>query len=366
MLTDRDLRELIELKTLNPVLSVYLNTEPSAGNADTHRLRLRTMLKGVELHKDEEAVERYFSHEYSWTGRSVAVFSCVPQGFFRAYPLAIPVHSLVYIGDRPVVKQLTDMMDLYGGYGVVLVDKQGARLFYFHLGELREQEGVLGAAVKRTKRGGASSFPGRRGGASGQSNRQEELVDRNMKDAAEFAVHFFDENKVRRILIGGTDDNVALFRSMLPKAWQSLIMGTFPMSMTATHNEVLTRAMQIGTETEKLREARLVDKLISGAATGAHAVVSLEDTLAAINEDRVQTLVVLQGYREAGFQCLGCNYLTTKPIERCPVCEGKVAPTPDVVDLAVSKVLRLRGDIEVVQPNPVLEKAGKIGAILRY
>ena len=45
-----------------------------------------------------------------------------------------------------------------------MVDKQGARLFYFHLGELREQEGVLGESVKRTKRGGGSQAAGRRGG----------------------------------------------------------------------------------------------------------------------------------------------------------------------------------------------------------
>ena len=34
MLTERDLRELLELKPQHPVLSIYLNTEPSQGNAD--------------------------------------------------------------------------------------------------------------------------------------------------------------------------------------------------------------------------------------------------------------------------------------------------------------------------------------------
>ena len=44
------------------------------------------------------------------------------------------------------------MFDVYGGYGVILVDRQGARVFHFHLGELVEQEGVLGTLVKHTKR----------------------------------------------------------------------------------------------------------------------------------------------------------------------------------------------------------------------
>ena len=55
----------------------------------------------------------------------------------------------------------------------------------------------------------------------------DEVVDRNMKDSVDFAVHFFEENRVRRVMIGGTDENVSLFRSLLPKSWQSLVMNSF-------------------------------------------------------------------------------------------------------------------------------------------
>ncbi len=169
MFSENDLRELLDFSAPEPVLSIYLNTEPSMGNADAYKLQLRTMVKDVPMPQDVEAIERYLNQEYDWSGRSIAMFSCSPQGFFRAYPLAMPVRNLINISDRPSVKQLTNLMDSFGGYGVALVDRQGARVFYFHLGELQEQEGTLGETVRHTKHGGASSVPGRRGAADKSS-----------------------------------------------------------------------------------------------------------------------------------------------------------------------------------------------------
>lgn len=367
MFSDNDLRELLDFKGSAPVLSLYLNTDPTEGNADAYRLRLRNLLKEINLPEDIGAVERYFNLEYDWTGREVAVFSCFPDGFFRAYPLAIPLRDFVHISDRPSVKPLADLLDTYGGYGVALVDKQGARLFFFHLGELREQEGVLGESVKHIKRGGASSFPGRRGGVAGRTNYMEEKIERNIKDSVEFAVHFFEEKHVRRVLIGGTDENTASFRSLLPKAWQSLVMGTFPMSMTASHLEVQNKALQIGLEAESQRQNRLVEDIITSAAKGSSAVVGMTDVFDAISRDRIKTLVVEEGLRHPGYVCDNCGALFTALADPCSLCgKGKVEKTLDAVEMAVGRVLRRGGDIEVLRSDPALIKMGSIGALLRY
>ncbi len=366
MLSESDLRELLDFTSSSPVLSVYLNTDPSEGNADAYRLRLRTMLKDILLPQDVSAVEHYFTHQYNWSGRGVAVFSCHADGFFRAYPLAVPVRNMVYVGDRPAVKPLANLFDTYGGYGVALVDKQGARAFYFHLGELREQEGVLGEAVKHTKRGGASSYPGRMGGVAGRTRYAEELVERNMKDSVEFITRFFEENKVRRVLICGTDENINMFRNMLPKAWQSLVVGSFPMSMTATHTEVLNKALEVGREAELRREARLVEDLITLSAKGGNAVTGLEATLKAISQGRVQILIFLDGFRKRGFFCKEHGILTLSRDDPDVACGDELEVVYDVVELAVNQVLRTGGNIEVISASPDLEKAGNIGAMLRY
>lgn len=366
MLTERNLRELLDFQTQQPVLSIYLNTEPAEGGADAYRLRLRSMLKDVELKEDINAVERYFDHEFDWSGRSVAVFSCAPEDYFKAYSLAVPVRNRVRISNHPHVKPLADLLDAYGGYGVALIDKQGARLFYFHLGDLREQEGTMGASVHHTKRGGASTVPGRRGGVAGRTNYEDDLVDKNMKEAADFAAHFFAENNVRRVLIGGTDDNIAGFRNFLPKAWQSLIIGTFPMRMTASKDEVLAKAMLVGQEAEKRREAHLVDTMVTGAAKGKGSVIRLDDTLGALHDGRVQTLVIREGFRAPGYRCTGCSYITARKIKICPFCGNKFEKIPDAVEMAVHQVMRLGGDVEVLHDGQATETFGNIGAILRY
>ncbi|HNY99662.1 MAG TPA: hypothetical protein PKV95_08700 [Anaerolineaceae bacterium] len=366
MLTEHDLRELVEFSAASPVLSVYLDTEPSKGNADGYRLRLRNLLKLVNLPQDVAAVEHFFNHQYDWSGRGVAVFSCAPQGFFRAFPLALPVRDWVHVGDRPSVRLLAGLADSYGGYGVVLIDKQGARLFHFHLGDLHEQEGTIGETIKHTKRGGASTVPGRRGGVAGRTRYAEELVDRNMKDSVDFAVRFFEEKHIRRILIGGTDENVSLFRGLLPKAWQSLVEGTFAMPMTASHTEVHDKAMQIGRAAELRREKNAVEQLITQASKAQNAVVGLEDTLQAVNSGRVQLLAVVEGFRKPAYHCKSCGFLTTQPGEICPVCGGTFEKILDGVDFAISSTMRNGGEVEIITPPSPLEEAGKIGAILRY
>jgi peptide chain release factor subunit 1 len=366
MFTENQLKELASITTKSPALTVYLNTDPALGNADAIKLRLRTLLKEIDLEQDVAAILEYFDTHHPWAGRGIAVFSCKADGIFRTISLGIPIRDQVFTSDRFSVKPLADVFDIYSGYGVILVDRQGARVFHFHLGELVEQEGVLGTLVKHTKQGGASTITGQRGGTAGQTHYEDEVVERNMKEMATFAAHFFEEKHIRRILICGSDDNVAQFRSLLPKTWQSLVIGAFPMSMTATHSEVLARAMHIGKEVEAARDLKMVRSIIAQAGKGAGAEVGLENTLRAVSQSRVQTLVVTEGFRQSAHRCTGCGRLTLHSNPLCKECGSKIVPVEDGVELAVSTVMRSGGDVEVVPTTPDFEKAGNIGVFLRY
>lgn len=366
MLTQSEMRELLSYTAQHPVLSVYLNTDPASGNAEAYKLRLRSMLKGLDFQEDSQAVLDYIDHEYDWSGRSIAIFSCAPDGFFRAFSLAIPVRDRVRTSQAPHVKPLADLLDNYGGYAVALVDKQGARLFYFHMGELVEQNGVVGEDVRHTKRGGASQFPGRRGGTAGQTNYAEEVAERNMKDAADFSAHFFNEHRARRIILGGTDENLSMFRTQLPKTWQSLVVGSVPMSMNATKDEVFEKAMDIIHQEDERREAELVSTIITASAKGREGAVGLDNTLIAVQQGRVMSLVVENGYRSPGYRCLSCGFLTSQELDKCSFCGSKLEKINDVVDLAVTEVMKMGGDVEMVQELPILTQSGRICALLRY
>jgi peptide chain release factor subunit 1 len=366
MITDQNMQELLHYQPEQPVLSVYLNTDPVMGNADFHRLQLRSMLKDISLEEDAKAVLQFIEHEHDWSGKSVAIFSCVKDNYFRAFSLAMPLRSRVRISDRPHVKPLANLLDSYGGYGVVLVDKQGSRFYYFHLGELQEEVGVKGEMVRHTKRGGGSQSAGRRGGIAGQAANVDEVTERNMRESVEAAYRFFSENNIRRIVIGGTDDNVAMFRNLLPKAWQSLVVGSFAISMQAGDNEVLEKAMEIGEEAEHQREMKLVKTVVTNAAKGRGGVTGLQATLDAIREGRVQNLVIIDGFRKPGWRCTICGHLSTELFEKCPFCGGVMVEIPDAVELAVRQVMSTGGDVDVLHGDPGLDGFEEIGALLRY
>ena len=366
MITDSDLQELLDHFSENKILSVYLNTDPREISAEKAKLSLRTMFKEIELTDDVRLIEKYFDHEYDWSGRSAAVFSCQKDDFFRAYTIAVPVHSRIRVSEQPHVKPLAELFDSYGGYGVGLVDKQGVRLFYFHLGELLEQDDFVGESVRRMKRGGGSQAPGRRSGVTGITQHVKEVTDRNMRSAAEFASKFFQNNSVRRIVIGGTDDNVAMFRNYLPKTWQSLIVGAFGLSKTASHAKVLAKALQIGSQNEKRRRDRMVDAVKTAAAKGQAGVIGLDNTLQMVHEGRVQSLIVHERFRKPGYQCVDCGDIITTQVDSCSFCGGSYTKIPDAVEMAVRQVLKDGGEVEVLHNHPELKGIGNIGAILRY
>ncbi|KAF0109639.1 MAG: hypothetical protein FD147_2146 [Chloroflexi bacterium] len=248
MFTETSLRKIKDFSAIDPVVSLYLNTEPAKGNAETHRLRLRNMLKELPLEKDVESIETFFGHRYDWSGRAVAVFSCAPANFFEYIPLAIPVKDFIKVGSRAEIEPLEDLLEDFNNLGVILVDKQGARLFHFHMGELMEQQGILGDLVKQVKSGSASSSHGLRGGSIDGARNVQETIDRNIREIRDFAVKFFEAHKVKQIIIGGSEDNIAQFRSYLSKHMQSIVIGTFAMSMTASHADVLNKILHMTRE----------------------------------------------------------------------------------------------------------------------
>ena len=369
MLTEKALDELLSSRPASPVLSVYLDVDPSDTGLEAHKLRLRQLLREFEASAgpDVEAIVRHVEHDFARSARSLAAFSCADEGYLKTFGLAVPLRSRARRMDRPYVKPLADLLDLYGHYGVAVVDKVGARLFYFHLGELREREGVMGESVRHAKRGGASTFPGRRGGVAGQTRYVQEVADRNLREAARVAAEFFEDNKVRRVLIGGTQANVRRFQPFLPKTWQSLIVGTFPMDMEAGHALVLDKAMTLGREAEQRAELRVVESLVTAAAKEREGVVRLDETLRAVHAGRVQTLVIRDGFRAPGFRCRGCGYLTAdRPTGACPFCGNVFEDIEDAVELAVRRVMSDGGEVEVVGQHAALERVGSIGALLRY
>ncbi len=371
MFTERDLSQLVEFRSeAAPVLSLYLNVDPTQQTTDQYRLALRSLLKEASDEarlEDIEAVERYFDFEYDWQGKGVVVFSCQEAGFWHSYALAVPVHNHVRVSHRPFIKPLTDVLDAYGRYGVILVDSEGSRMFVFSLGELEEAAGTLGEEVRRTKHGGASGVAGMRGGMTPTAARRgEAVVLRNLKEVAEETEAFCNKNGCKRLVLGGTDANISQFMDVLPKAMQGKVVGAFSIDPSAPVGEVQALSMELIEQVAEEREAELVQEAIAGWKRGSGGVMGLAETLAALQEHRAGTLLVSAGYEASGFRCESCRYVMLSKEDECPLCGGKVESVDDLVETMTHRALEQGTDVEIVRGNEELDEAGSVGALLRY
>jgi peptide subunit release factor 1 (eRF1) len=371
MFSEQDLHELMEFRSASrPVLSLYLNVDPTQQKTDRYKARLRGLLKEAAdraARADVSAIERYFDFEFDWQAKGIALFSCQSEGFWRAYPMAVPVDDHVYVYDRPYIKPLTDILDAYGRYGVMLVDREGARFYKFHMGELEQATGILGEEVKRLKHGAGSAAAGRRGGKMPAGRREEGVAYRNLKDAAESATVFFEGSGITRLVLGGTEETVAQFQELLPKGVQARVIGNFSISADAPEVQVQARSMEVIEAAAQKREAERVEQLLAGWKRGAGSAVGLANTLVALQEGRVGILLVSAGYEASGCRCQNCHYLTLRGEgESCALCGGTLEATPDVVDNAVHRALSQGVEVEIVRGIEELVQVGSIGGILRY
>jgi peptide chain release factor subunit 1 len=367
----QELKELAAYRSQAvPVVSVYLNVDTSEISSEQYRLTLRGMLKSVAdqaAPADLEAIGRYVELEYDRQGSGLALFS--GGDFWRAYTLAFPTGDTIHVGMQPYIKPLADYADAYDRYGVVMVDREGARLFLFNQGALQEATGMLGEEIKAqlsdaTGRGGRSGAGTGLGKSPGVDRKVEHIAEQNLRDVVDLTQRFYRAGRCERIIVGGTEDNRARFMSALPKSLEDKVIGEIAIDMYAPENEVLERSMPVIKESIGERKAALVESVIT-AAHKEMGSLGLGRTLLAMQERRIQTLVIQEGYRHAGRVCTNCGYLTLSESDVCSVCGGGVQVLEDIVDHLVHRAIEM--DIEVVfVDDERLVEAGGIGSIWRF
>ena len=369
MFTQEDLQELAAVQTETPMLSVYLNVDPTEHTTDEYKLALRQMLKeaeGLTADGDIAAVERFFNHEYDWSGRGVVVFSCVEDSFWRAYSLAVPAASGVTVARKPHIGPLAALVDAYGSYVVALVGRQEMRLLFFGMGELQTSEEHSGEGVRKLKKGrGSSGGPGRRGGAPISGRHEKEVAQRNIREAVKVAERFCRKHGSQQLILAGAEPTVVQFREELPKALHEMVIGSFSANPNASELELRDRSLELLQQVEEERKAALVEAVFTAAAKGRGGAIRLADTLGAAHEGRIQTLVVARDYHQPGYQCQHCAYITDQALKTCPFCGSEFAQIPDAAEALVIKVIEDGGKVEVVDDHPKIAEFG-VGALLRY
>lgn len=375
--TDADLRRLTDLRPGHPVLSVYLDLDPSefgtgAARAsaigsllDEARRRVEDADTGHEdrqgLRDDVERVERYFrSGEFSAKGaRAMAIFCSTRADLFEVIPLGRPVDSRVVLNHSPYVEPL--VQDAGGGdWLVVLVNRRDARFLRGDAQRLDEVDRISDDVHQQHDQGGWSQ------------KRFERSVDREVDWHVDNVVEALERRHRRtpfqRLLVGGPEEFVPRFEAKLSHEMRERLAGRVEADVgNSTVDEVLEAARPAFQADETRRERQALDRLAQGTGDGSGRGMSeLGPVLEALNERRVEVLLYEEGFDPPGVVCAADDWLGPESVDRCPVDGSTPQPVDHIMENAVEAALGQSADIVVVRHHPDLGPHGRVGAVLRF
>ena len=288
--------------------------------------------------------------------RGLAVFACAAHDLFEVVPLPVPVHDRVVVNHVPALGQLESVLQDHEPIGVLLADRQRARMLVFELGELTERSELF----ERTPAGD----PGHQD--RGDLNAAiEAATATHLRHAASVAWRAWQERHFAHLAIGAPDAVAGSLESLLHPYQRERVCGRMPVEVGAGLAEIRAAALDVEHAVDRAREAALVDRLRAAVASGARGVAGLGPVLSALNERRVERLLLSEGYEEEGWRCPDSGALAEVG-PTSPVTGGRMDKVLDVVEDAIELALNQGCKVDVCVGNADLDVLGRIGALLRY
>jgi peptide chain release factor subunit 1 len=373
---DRDeLRRLAELRLDRPVvLSLYLDLDPTEfATPPARATAVRSLLDEAERrlrdpdrlsHEDRADLETSLERARALLERdlptegaqAVAVFASEPADLFEALKLPRPVRSRVAIGRSPLVGPLA-RLERRERWCVALVSRRDARIFRGSPDGLREVEQVHDTVFGQHDQGGWSQARYQRG--------IEKEKDDHLKHTVEVLMKHFKRRPFQRLVVGGPREVVADFESKLHGYLTERLAGRIEVDVdNSTPEQVLAAAQPCFDRLEEEREAEAFERLVENG----RATLGLDDTLRALNERRVETLILDERFSAPGASCPDCGWLVGGGEHTCPVDGRELEQLDDLTDAALELTLQQSAEILAVRRrrDEFEERAGGIAALLRF
>jgi peptide subunit release factor 1 (eRF1) len=374
---DRDtLRKLAEAKAANggKAISFYLNLEPTEFATPPARASaIRSLLDEGErkikeaegdaadraLRADFERVREFFNGELPTDGaRGLAVFCSGDSDLFEVIRLPKPVHSEVVVSDSPFIEPLVDLVS--GTWCILLCNRRTARVFRGSSDRIDEVVRITSEEVFSQADAGGLSQPRYERG-------QEEEVHRHLRRVGEVVHRRFRRARFDHLLIGSPEELASdVEKSLHPEVGKRFVGRLSVDVENPSADAVLEAARPVMEEHERQAERDALDRLQQGVGAGGRGVAGLEDVLNALNERRVETLLLEDRFQMPGQACPQCGSLFTDGVTACPADETPTDPLADVVEEAVELAVSQSADVHITRHHDDLEQMGGVGAVLRF
>lgn len=335
----RLLRELAEWSTGGyPVTSVYVDVDGRRypRRAD-YLVRLEDLLKGVRVDEgldkdrrrsvedDLERIRGYVQDRFErGDTRGLAVFASSGARLWREVLVPRPVRDRLVVGTRPHLIPLEALVESNETFCTAVVDRERARILVSALGVVEEVDRFQDDVPGRHDQGGWAQARFQR--------HTRDHIHRHLKRVAETLLRLKERRPFDHLVLAGSEDLLAeLERELHPYLIERLVDRT-NLPITVPADEVLSHALAVEERLEAGREVAAVTRLASEAESATGRVVAgIEETLAALEAGRVDTLVVQFDLEASGVRCLSCGHLDVGGRRRCAVCGSAVERTSDLV-----------------------------------
>ncbi len=369
VLTEAAVRELAGIRgDVAPITSCYLDVDGRRliRHQDIEH-ELEPMLREARqranghssVHDDLRRIEAFVRGglDRSET-RGLAIFACAASDIWEVIELPVPVRSRVVINHAPSIGQLESVVQEHEPIGVLLADRQRARLLVFELGRLVEHTEMIDELPRDYDARGLRE-------RGTPEHHIEELAHQHLRNAAGAAFDLWQSHHFRHLVIGAPDAIANELEASLHPYLQERLAGRVQVALDASHTEIRAAAESVESGVERAREASLVARLKEAAATGRRGVTGLAGTLQALNERRVERLVVSDGYSQEGWRCPETGALATVGPTN-PANGVTMDRVDDVVEDAIEEAFSQGLPVAMCLGNADLDVLGRIGALLRY
>lgn len=370
---------------VNPVLSVYLNTDPAQDPKGSYRIWLKDALKALGEQVEGQDGKRFREisdrlnaqmREFRRQGKSWVAF--LGNGVFEEYDLRVPVENEVQWG-RPELIQLEWLLEEYRPYSVVLADSEKLRFFVVAMNGIHEVDDrwlELDTSEWRRKELAPPSQPrlsGARGSPRGGNERDsfaervKVQTEKFWKESSGILRRLKDLHHAEELVLGGPKAVRERFIQTLG-AEAKRVIGEISLSMDAAPQEVLKESLELIQDHEREREKRMVEELLRRASTSDRAGVGLLATLKALQESRVERVVVNRRLDTTLNECVACGYVFAKEEGKCPNCSSSQGKRASLRGLLPVLLRRHGAKLEIVRgpAADALAPHGGIGAFWRY
>jgi peptide chain release factor subunit 1 len=374
MISKQDLERLIRREPGDlPVLSLFLDMSVNSDNKRTHRVFLnqkRAEFDELDSHREGQQrvpigqafdrIERWLDEDFSEENRAVVIYTEVGGDWFEALQFPVELQNRMLIGDRPVIAPLAQVLESYHHHGVVMLDREHVRILSIYLGTLLDEITVQTDPIP-------AAHDVQAGGYSQQRYQRRKLEEMKhffrefTKEVSEFVRRYRPDD----LVVLGTEENVANFREFLPEAVRKLIIHTDSMRIGEGPSEIMTRLAPHLDAYRQRESAELLDTLRNRVSQDYMAAAGYQGTLTALQEGKVDTLVVAKNHEKPGSRCTQCGFVFAREVESCQYDGADVVAVPDVLEEMVRLAEGQGAAVQFVEASDVTDLRGA-GALLRF